>query len=55
MTITHGPSPAPTKMWSVPAGQWTKSHAFSRRSSPSIRTTHSPETTRKSSWTLSRW
>ena len=29
MKITHGPSPAPTKMCSVPGGQWTKSHAFS--------------------------
>ena len=28
MTITHGPSPAPTKMCSVIGGQWTKSHAF---------------------------
>ena len=24
--ITHGPSPAPTKTWAVPAGQWKKSH-----------------------------
>ena len=30
MKITHGPSPAPTKMWSVPGGQWTKSQASQR-------------------------
>ena len=28
MTITHGPSPAPTKMCSVHGGQWTKSHCL---------------------------
>ena len=55
MRIAHGPSPAPTKMWCVPGGQWTKSQAFSRRSSPSIRQMHSPERTRKSSWTASAW
>ena len=33
----------------------TKSQAFRRRSSPSITSTHSPETTRKSSWPRSPW
>ena len=55
MTIAHGPSPAPTKVCRVQGGQWTKSHAFRRRSSPSITRMHSPETTRKSSWPLSPW
>ena len=55
MTIAHGPSPAPTKTCSVIGGQWTKSHCFSGRSSPSITSTHSPETTRKSSWAHSPW
>src|SRR5690348_4167401 len=26
MNTAHGPSPAPTKAWAVPAGQWRKSH-----------------------------
>jgi RNA polymerase sigma factor (sigma-70 family) len=43
------PSPAPTKMCPVSGGQWTKSHARSRRSSPSISSRHSPVRTRKSS------
>ena len=30
MKITHGPSPAPTKMCSVSGGQCTKSHACER-------------------------
>ena len=30
MTITHGPSPAPTKTCWVHGGQWTKSQAFRR-------------------------
>ena len=55
MKITHGPSPAPTKMWSVSGGQWTKSHAFSGRSSPSISSRHSPASTRNSSGSASRW
>ena len=42
MNTTHGPSPAPTKMCSVIDGQWTKSHAFRRRSSPSTSSRHSP-------------
>ena len=41
-------------VWPVFGGQWTKSQAFSRRSSPSITSTHSPETTRKFSWPVSR-
>ena len=53
--IAHGPSPAPTKTCSVQAGQWTKSQARSRRSSPSISSRHSPESTRKSSWSSSPW
>src|SRR3954469_14093024 len=55
MKITHGPSPAPTRMCSVSGGQCTKSHAFSGRSSPSINSKHSPASTRKFSWLASRW
>src|SRR6478752_3295472 len=32
--ITHGPSPAPTKMCSVPPGLWKKSHGRRIRSVP---------------------
>src|SRR5919108_540007 len=35
MKTTLGPSPAPTKAWSVPAGQWTRSHDRSRPAAPS--------------------
>ena len=53
--MTHGPVPAPTIMWPVRGGQWTKSHRRSGRSSPSITSSASPETTRKSSWSASQW
>src|SRR5438128_632881 len=53
--IVHGPSPAPTNTCSVHAGQWTKSQAFSGRSSPSTSSRHSPESTRKSSSHSSPW
>ena len=52
---THGPSPAPTKTCSVHGGQWTKSHARKRRSSPSTISRHSPARTRKSSCASSPW
>ena len=42
-------------MCSVPAGQCTKSQARSGRSTPSMITRHSPESTRKSSWASSEW
>src|SRR5256886_448642 len=54
-TIPHGSSPAPTKTWFVPGGQWTKSQACSGRSSPSTSSRHSPNRTRKSSCWFSRW
>src|SRR4029453_16454774 len=47
---THGPSPAPTMTWLVPAGQWRKSHCRSGRSAPSTTATAAPERTRESSW-----
>src|SRR5829696_8239419 len=36
-------------------GQWTKSHVWRRRSSPSATRIASPATTRKSSWASSAW
>src|SRR4051794_30028419 len=55
MKITHGPSPAPTNVWFVPGGQCTKSHCFSGRSCSSMISTHSPASTKKSSWPDSAW
>src|SRR3954447_23179979 len=55
MKMTQGPSPVPTKVWRVPGGQWTKSHARSGRSSSSISSRHSPASTRKSSCDDSAW
>src|ERR687897_399986 len=43
MNSTHGPSPEPTQMRSIPGGQWTKSRARSR--SPSMSARHSPART----------
>ena len=55
ISTAHGRSPAPTKTCSVPAGQCTKSHWRSGRSSPSMIAMHSPCNTRKSSCTGSEW
>ena len=52
---TQGPSPAPTNTCSVPGGQCTKSHVRSGRSCSSTSRRHSPESTRKSSCSSSRW
>src|SRR5438105_2870809 len=42
-------------MWFVSGGQCTKSHRCNGRSSPSISSSASPESTRKSSWSASQW
>src|SRR5437764_618495 len=41
--------------WLMPAGQWTKSHCRSGRSSPSAISNASPCPTSKSSWSASQW
>src|SRR5215207_6035266 len=51
----QGTSPAPTMMCLVSAGQCTKSHCRSGRSSPSTTSSASPESTRNSSWSASQW
>jgi hypothetical protein len=52
-TTAQGPSPAPTIRWFVPAGPWTKSHWRNGRSWPSTIRSASPESTRKSSCSVS--
>ena len=54
-STTQGPSPAPTIMWLVPAGQWTKSLWPQRPLLALDDEQRLAARTRKSSWSASQW